>query len=91
MKRLRSLWHWLCLRFRDLFFATGNEHLDLARCMAGLCTGFAAFALFWNAVHLGQPIDLPGFLTGLAALYTATLAGIAAKEWVKAQAKKDGG
>lgn len=80
---------WLADRLKDLFYSTGNKHLDLPRCMAGLFTGIVTFAVFWNAVHLGKEIDLAGLLTGLAAFATATGAGIAIKEYVRG--KMNGG
>ena len=85
MTPLRKTWHWAMERLRDLFFAVGNEHLDLARCIAGLFSGLAAFAVLWDAVVLHQAIDLGGFLMGLAALATAVWAGVAAKDWARAK------
>lgn len=80
---MKRLWRWLKMRFRDLFYSTGNEHLDLARSLAGLYSGIVAFAVYWNAIHLGKEIDLTGLLTGLAALAGALGLGIAAKEWAR--------
>jgi hypothetical protein len=79
------LLRWTSERFRDLFYAVGNEHLDLARCIAGLFSGLAAFAILWNALVMHQAIDLGGFLTGLAALAASIWAGVAAKDWARAK------
>lgn len=84
MKLLR----WIGNRLRDLFYATGNEHLELARCIAGLFAGLAAFAVYWNAIHLGKEINLGELLTGLAALAGALGLGIAVKDWVRKLANK---
>jgi hypothetical protein len=83
MKLLRRLWAWLTLRFRDLFYSTGNEHLDLARVIAGVFSSVAAFAVYWNAIHLGKELDLAATLGGLAGMATALNLGIAAKEWAR--------
>lgn len=87
MSRLRRLWEWVKTRLRDLFYSVGNEHLDLARCTAGLFAGLASFALLWNAVKLGKEIDLNGFLTGLAALAASLAAFVAAKDWARRRLK----
>lgn len=79
---------WAGCRLRDLFYATGNHHLELARCIAGLFAGLAAFAVYWNAIHLGKEIALGELLTGLAALGGALGLGIAAKDWVRKVANK---
>lgn len=84
---MKRAWHWICRRFRDLFYSVGNEHLDLARCIAGACAGLAAFALLWNAVKLGKEIDLSGFLTGLAALVTSLGALVALKDYARTKSK----
>lgn len=78
---------WLSNRLKDLFYSTGNEHLDLARVSAGLFAGLSAFAVFWNSVHLGKEIDLGATIGGLAALATALNLGIAAKEWARSKFK----
>jgi hypothetical protein len=76
---------WIADRFRDLFYAVGNQHLDLARCIAGLFSGLAAFAILWNALVMHKEIDLGGFLGGLAALAASIWAGVAAKDWARAK------
>jgi hypothetical protein len=84
MKFLR----WIAERLKDLLYATGNEHLDLARCVAALFSGLATFAVLWNTLVMRQAIDLGSFLMGLAALATAIWAGVAAKDWARAQIMK---
>ena len=84
--RIRKALRWISDMCRDLFFSTGNEHLDLSRVIAGLFAGIATFAVYWNAIHLGKEIDLTGLLTGLAALATALGLGIAVKEWARKKA-----
>lgn len=86
MKRFRSLLHWIAERFKDLLYSSGNEHLDLARVTAALFSGLAAFAVYWNAIHLGKELELTGLLSGLAALATALGLGIAVKEWARKKA-----
>jgi hypothetical protein len=83
-----KLLRWIGRRLRDLFYATGNQHLDLARSLAGLYSAIVAFAVYWNAIHLGKEIDLGQLLTGLAALAGALGLGIAAKDWVRKLANK---
>lgn len=85
---MKRFLRWCVRRLRDLFYSTGNEHLDLARSLAGLFSGLATFAVYWNAIHLGKEIDISALLTGLAALAGALGLGIAAKEWVRKAAAK---
>jgi hypothetical protein len=85
---VKRLWRWIKLRLRDLFYSTGNRHLDLARLLAGLFSAMAAFALYWNAIHLGKEIDLAALLGGLSGLAGALGLGIAAKEWARKVAAK---
>ena len=82
------LFRWIGDRLKDLFYATGNEHADLARLIAGLFSGLATFAVLWNTLVMHQAIDLGGFFTGLAALAAAIWAGVAAKDWARAQIMK---
>lgn len=82
---MTKLWRWMKARLRDLFYGVGNRNLDLARVIAGLFAGLAAFALLWNALVMREPIDLNGFLVGLAALATAVWAGVAAKDYVRSK------
>lgn len=84
MTALRWLWN----RFKDLFFGVGNQHLELARCIAGLFSTLATFAVVWDSIVLHQAIDLGSFLMGLAALSTALWTGVAAKDWARAQVIK---
>lgn len=72
---------------RDLFFNVGNQNLDLARVIAGLFAGLAAFCIIWNALVMRQPIDLSDAFTGLAALATAIL-GVAVKDWIRGKLNK---
>lgn len=77
------LWRWIAERLKDLFYSVGNEHLDLARLVGAFFAGLAAFALFWNALHLGKEIDLAAFLGGLTALAGGIAALIATKDWAR--------
>lgn len=70
---------------KDLFYGVGNQHLDLARVIAGLFAGMVAFAVYWNAIALGQAIDLSALLTGLAALAASIGGLVAAKDWVRSK------
>jgi hypothetical protein len=89
ISRVNKLWRWICERFKDLFYATGNENLELGRTVTGILTSLIVFAVYWNAVRLEQAIDLNGFLVGLAAFVTASGLGIAAKDWVRNKLTKD--
>lgn len=80
---VRKLWRWFGDRLKDLFYATGNQHLELARTVTGILTSLIVFAVLWNSVKLGQPIQLGELLTGLAAFVTASGLGILAKDWVR--------
>jgi hypothetical protein len=84
---MRRFLHWLGERLRDLFYSTGNRHLDLARVTAAVLSAVAVFAVLWNSVHLGKEIDLGATIGGLAALATALNLGIAAKEWARSKFK----
>lgn len=86
--RLKKLIRWFSERLKDLFYATGNENLELGRTVTGILTSLVVFSVFWNSLHLGQPIDLSGLLTGLATFIAAAGLGIAAKDWVRKQADK---
>lgn len=81
--RLLRIWRWICERTKDLFYSVGNEHLDLARLVGAFFAGLAAFALFWNSLHLGKEIDLAAFLGGLTALAGGIAALIVTKEWAR--------
>lgn len=87
-RSLRKIWRWIGDRFKDLFYATGNQNLELNRVVTGGMSLIIAFAIYWNAIHLGQAIDLNGLLTGLAAFMAATGLGIALKDYARNQAKK---
>lgn len=78
---------WLGERFKDLFYATGNENLELGRTVTGILTTLVVFSVWWNSVHLGQEIDISGLLMGLAAFVTAAGIGIAAKDWIRSKTK----
>lgn len=84
---VKKVIHWVGERFKDLFYATGNEHLELSRAATGLLTAVAIFAIFWNTLHLGQAIPIGELLNGLAAFAAAAGIGIAAKDWVRAKTK----
>lgn len=78
-----KLIRWIGNRLKDLFYATGNEHLELGRSVTGILTSLIVFSVWWNAVRMGQAIQLGELLTGLAAFITAAGLGIAAKDWVR--------
>lgn len=82
---VKGLIHWFGERFKDLFYATGNEHLELSRAATGLLTAVAIFAIFWNTLYLGQAIPIGELLNGLAAFAAAAGIGIAAKDWVRSK------
>lgn len=84
---LTRIGRWIADRLKDLFYTVGNEHLDLARVTGAFFAGLAAFALFWNALHLGKEIDLAAFLGGLTALAGGIAALIATKDWARKKAK----
>lgn len=85
---VRRLIHWTGDRLKDLFYATGNENLELGRVGTGVGTALIVFAMYWNAVHLGKEIDLSGLLNGLAAFSAATGIGILAKDWARGKFKE---
>ena len=85
----KRLWGWIGDRFKDLFYATGNEHLELARVATGALTALAIFAVLWNSLHLGKEIPIGELLNGLAAFSVAAGIGIAAKDWVRNKLLKD--
>lgn len=70
---------------KDLFYGVGNQHLDLARCIAAVFAAIAVFAVLWNAVHLGKEIDLAALLGGLTALAGGIGGLIAAKDWIRSK------
>lgn len=78
-----KLWLWFGNRLKDLFYATGNKHLELGRSVTGILTSLIVFSVWWNAVEMRQAIQLGELLTGLAAFVTAAGLGIAAKDWVR--------
>lgn len=78
-----KLIRWIGNRLKDLFYATGNEHLELGRSVTGVLTSLIVFSVWWNAVRMNQAIQLGELLTGLAAFITAAGLGIAAKDWVR--------
>lgn len=84
---IKRVGRWLADRAKDLFYSVGNEHLDLARVVGAIFAGLAAFALFWNALHLGKEIDLAAFLGGLTALAGGIAALIATKDWARRKAE----
>ena len=81
---------WFAERLKDLFYATGNANLELARVVTGLLTGVIIFAVYWNSLHLGKEIELNGLLTGLAAFIGAAGLGIAAKDFIRKKLKPPG-
>lgn len=83
------MWRWIGDRFKDLFYATGNEHLELARVATGGLTLLAVFAVLWNSLWLGKEIPIGELLNGLAAFAVAAGIGIAAKDWVRNKLLKD--
>lgn len=78
-----KLWFWTCERFKDLFYATGNENLELSRVATGILTLLAIFSVFWNTLYKGESIPIGELLNGLAAFSVAAGIGIAAKDWVR--------
>lgn len=87
-RKIISLIRWFGERLKDLFYATGNTNLELGRTVTGILTSLIVFSVWWNAVKLGQAIQLGELLTGLAAFITAAGLGIAAKDWVRNNAEK---
>lgn len=82
MKALR----WIAERLKDVFYSTGNEHLDLGRLIVWSASTLMAFAAIWNALKMHQAIDLAALGGGLAAVMTAGAAILAAKQWATGQA-----
>lgn len=80
---VRKLWRWIGDRFKDLFYATGNQHAELGRVVTGIFTALITFSVWWNAVRMNQAIQLGELLTGLAAFVTAAGLGIAVKDYVR--------
>lgn len=84
MKLLRRIISKLVELFKDLFYTTDNESLDLARVLA-----FSAVAAELAAVRhnmlLKQPIDLgpSGLGGGISAILAAAAGFLAAKAWSK--------
>lgn len=78
---------WIGERLKDLFYATGNENLELGRTVTGVLTSLVVFSVWWNSIHLGQAIEIGDLLTGLAAFVTAAGIGIAAKDWIRSKTK----
>lgn len=83
----RKFIRWVGERLKDLFYATGNENLELGRSVTGVLTSLIVFSVWWNAVKMQQAIQLGELLTGLAAFIGAAGLGIAAKDWIKSKTK----
>ena len=77
---------WIADRLKDLFYASGNNHLELNRVSVGFAGALVLVSLIFDIIK-GEPIDLgPGGLCGgLAALITASGLAISAKDWSSAQ------